>query len=147
MYGHGISDNYWNERAEIAIDFLKKNKLGSPTVDEVKNNIMDPMMDADGSKLIANMDASGVDKTFIMAIDWGYGIGEAEKTVDGINPFYGSLAKKYPDRVVAFAGVDPRRSAAVDILDRAVNDYRCRGLNIIPQQAFILIVRSHTRYW
>lgn len=131
-----ISDNYWNELAEIAIDFFRKNKLGSPTVDEVKNNIMDPMMDADGSKLIANMDTSGVDKTFILAMDWGYGIGEAKKTVDEINQFYGSLAKKYPDRIVAFAGVDPRRSDAVDILDRAVNDYGCRGLKYHPAAGF-----------
>ena len=131
-----VPDSYWDELAKIVIDFFRKNNLGSPSVDEVKKNVMDPMMDPDGSKLIANMDASGVDKAFIMALDWGYGIGEARKTVDEINQFYGSIAKKYPDRVVAFAGVDPRRPGAVDILDRAVNDYGCRGLKYHPTSGF-----------
>ncbi|MCD6281472.1 MAG: amidohydrolase family protein [Deltaproteobacteria bacterium] len=131
-----VPDSYWDELAKIVIDFFRKNNLGSPSVDEVKKNVMDPMMDPDGSKLIANMDASGVDKAFIMALDWGYGIGEARKTVDEINQFYGSIAKNYPDRVVAFAGVDPRRPGAVDILDRAVNDYGCRGLKYHPTSGF-----------
>jgi len=125
-----ISDNYWNELAEVAIDFFERNNLGSPTRDEVKNMVMDPMMDPDGSKLIANMDTSGVDKTIILPVDWGYGIGEAEKT------FYGSLGKEYPDRIIAFAGVDPMRPDAVDILDRAVNDYGCRGLKYHPASGF-----------
>ncbi len=131
-----VPDSYWDELAEIVIDFFRKNNLGSPTVDEVKKNVMDPMMDPDGSKLVANMDASGVDMAFIMALDWGYGIGEARKSVDEINQFYGSIAKKYPDRVVAFAGVDPRRPGAVEILDRAVNDYGCRGLKYHPTSGF-----------
>jgi predicted TIM-barrel fold metal-dependent hydrolase len=131
-----ISDNYWNELVEIAIDFFRRNNLGEPSRQEVKNAIMEPLMDHDGSKLIANMDASGVDKACIMVTDWGYGIGEAEKTVDEINKFYGSIARTYPDRVMAFAGVDPRRSGAAEILEKAVNDYGCQGLKYHPTSGF-----------
>ena len=131
-----ISDNYWNALAEIAIDFFRKNNLGEPTKEEIKSNIMDSMMDPNGSKHIANMDVSGVDKAVILATDWGYGIGEPKDSIDEINRFYGSLSKKYPDRILAFAGVDPRRPGAVDILDRAVNDHGCRGLKYHPTSGF-----------
>ena len=131
-----ISNAYWDELAEIAIDFFRKNNLGSPSRDDVKSLVMGPMMDSDGSKLLANMDASGVDMSFILALDWGYGIGEADKSIDQINKFYGSLARKHPDRIVAFAGIDPRRKDAVTILERAINDYGCKGLKYHPTSGF-----------
>jgi predicted TIM-barrel fold metal-dependent hydrolase len=131
-----ISKAYWDELTNVVIDFFRRNNLGDPSKDDVKSLVLEPMMDNDGSKLLANMDSSGVDMSFIMALDWGYGIGEAEKTIDQINRFYGSLAKQHPDRIVAFAGVDPRRSDAVEILDRAVHDYGCKGLKYHPTSGF-----------
>lgn len=131
-----ISDRYWNELADIGVDFFRKNKLGDITRQQAKDMILDGMMDPDGTKLIASMDAAGIDKVFILALDYGFGIGEAKLSVDGINRLYGSIAGKYPDRVVAFAGVDPRRPDAVEILERAVNDYGCRGLKYHPTAGF-----------
>lgn len=131
-----ISNNYWNELADIGVDFFRRNKLGDITRDVAKAAILDGMMDTDGSKLIASMDNAGVDMTFIMAIDWGLGVGEAKMSVDEINKFYGSIARRYPDRVVAFAGVDPRRPGAAEIFERAVNDYGCRGLKFHPTSGF-----------
>jgi len=123
-----ITNRYWDELADIAVDFFRRNKLGDITRDVAKGAILGGMMDTDGSKLIASMDNAGVDVSFIMALDWGYGIGEAKMSIDAINKFYGSVARRYPDRVVAFAGVDPRRPDAVAIFERAINDYGCRGL-------------------
>jgi len=136
MTWDNIPDKYWNELARIAVEFYKNNGFGKFTVDQFKNEILDTIMDPDGTKLLANMDASGVDKSIILALDWGSGIGEAEKSIDEINEFYGSLAKKHPDRIVAFAGVDPRRPDAVEILDRAINSYGCRGLKYHPTTGF-----------
>ncbi|MBN2284735.1 MAG: amidohydrolase [Deltaproteobacteria bacterium] len=131
-----ISDRYWDELVEIALDFFRKNNLGEPPKEEIRKNIMDPMMDPDGSKLFASMDAAGVDISVILVTDWGYGIGEPEDTIDDINKVYGSIGKNYPDRIIPFAGVDPRRPGAVDILDRAVNDYGCKGLKYHPTSGF-----------
>jgi uncharacterized protein len=131
-----LPDRYWNEIAGLVIAFFRRNKLGEITPGQAKDMVMNDWMDPDGSKLIARMDEAGVDKTFILALDWGYGIGEAKKSVDEINRFYGSVARTFPDRIVAFAGVDPRRPGAVEILDRAVNDYGCRGLKYHPTSGF-----------
>ena len=131
-----LPDAYWNELCDIAIDYFKRSGMGDMTRQQLKQGMLEGIMDTDGSKLIASLDNAGVDKAFIMALDWGYGIGEAGKTIDEINKFYGAIAKRYPDRVVAFAGVDPRRPRAVEILDRAVNDYGCRGLKYHPTAGF-----------
>ncbi len=127
---------YWDGLAQLVVAFFQRNNLGEITLDQAKETVLDGMMDPDGSKLISRMDEAGIDKTFILALDWGYGIGEAIKSVDEINRFYGSIAKAFPDRIVAFAGVDPRRRGAVEILDRAVNDYGCRGLKYHPTSGF-----------
>jgi uncharacterized protein len=131
-----LPDSYWNELAILVINYFQRNKLGEITIDQAKEMVLEGWMDPDGSKLIARMDEAGIDKTFILALDWGYGIGEAVKSIDEINRFYGSIAKTFPDRFVAFAGVDPRRPGAVEILDRAVNDYGCRGLKYHPTSGF-----------
>jgi predicted TIM-barrel fold metal-dependent hydrolase len=131
-----LSDHYWNQLSRLVVEFFRKNKLGEISPDQAKETILAGLMDPDGSKLIARMDEAGIDMTFILALDWGYGIGEARKSVDEINRFYGSIAKTFPDRIVAFAGIDPRRPGAVEILDRAVTDYGCRGLKYHPTSGF-----------
>ncbi len=131
-----LPDRYWDELASLVVAFFRRNNLGEITPDQAKEIVLDQLMDPDGSKLIARMDEAGIDKTIILALDWGFGIGEAIKSVDEINRFYGSIARAFPDRIVAFAGVDPRRPGAVEILDRAVNDYGCRGLKYHPTSGF-----------
>ena len=131
-----LPDRYWDELAGLVVAYVHRNKLGEITSDQAKAMVMEGWMDPDGSKLIARMDEAGVDKTFILALDWGYGIGEAALSIDEINRFYGSIAKAFPDRIVAFAGIDPRRPGAVEILDRAVNDYGCRGLKYHSTSGF-----------
>jgi hypothetical protein len=136
MTWENIPDAYWNAIANYIATIYKERVNRDVTIDAVKQNNLEPLMDTDGSKLLRNMDRSGVDMAFIHAIDWGYGLGEANQPVDAINQFYGAIARQNPDRVVAFAGVDPRRPDAVEILDRAVNDYGCRGLKYHPTSGF-----------
>ena len=123
-----LPDAYYDSFSEVISNFVREIIGREMSPAQVKKNVLDDYMDKDGSKLIRNMDASGVDMSFILALDWGYGYGEAKQSANEINRFYGSIAKKYPDRLVAFAGIDPRRPDAVEILDQAVTDYGCRGL-------------------
>ena len=136
MTWENVPDAYWDSLAQLISNFIKEIIGRDVSAEQVKKNQLDPMMDTDGSKLIKNMDVSGVDMAFILALDWGFGYGEAKQTADEINRFYGSLGKQYPDRFVAFAGVDPRRPNAVELLDRAVTDYGCKGLKFHPTAGF-----------
>jgi len=136
MTWDNLPDAYWDSMAQLISNFIKEIVNRDSTPEQVKKNILDGYMDTDGSKLIQNMDNSGVDMTFILALDWGYGYGEARQTADEINQFYGSIARQYPDRIVAFAGVDPRRPNAVELLDKAVTDHGCKGLKFHPTAGF-----------
>ena len=74
--------------------------------------------------LLKEMDAAGVDKACIVAMDM--------TTLYGIelvtNEDVGRLASEHPDRFIPFASVDPKLGrAAVDKLVRAIRELGCRG--------------------
>jgi len=53
------------------------------------------------------------------------------------NEFVAQIADKFPDRILGFASVDPRKKSAVKDLGRAVRDLKLQGLKLHPQaQAF-----------
>lgn len=79
--------------------------------------------------IISAMDASGVDKACIVAMDMTTHYGVEMVTNDDI----GRFAAEYPDRFIPFAGVDPNMGrAAVDKLVYAVEKYGCKGVKLVP---------------
>jgi len=84
--------------------------------------------DPDGAKLLAGMDEAGVDFTVICAVD------NADREVinrDLVilqNKMVAEVARKNPDRVMALAGVDPRREDAPQILRECFDDLGMKGL-------------------
>jgi predicted TIM-barrel fold metal-dependent hydrolase len=53
------------------------------------------------------------------------------------NEYVARIADKFPDRIIGFASVDPRKESAVRDLEHAVRDLKLRGLKLHPQaQAF-----------
>lgn len=77
---------------------------------------------------IADMDAAGVDKSVVVAID-----AETISHYKVSNEEVAEAIKRYPDRLIGFASVDPHKGVlALDKLDHAVNDLGLRGLKIIP---------------
>lgn len=84
--------------------------------------------DVDGSKLINIMDESGIDYVIICNVD-NSGIPAATvDRVQEINKRVGEIAKKYPDRVMALAGVDPRRPEALNMLKQCFEEFGMQGL-------------------
>lgn len=72
--------------------------------------------------LLAEMDASGVDKAVILGI---------YPRVS--NEFIAEQARAHPDRFIGFASVNPNDGrAAVDLLDRCVRDFGPKGLKLHP---------------
>ena len=77
---------------------------------------------------IKDMDEAGVDKAVIVAVD-------AETTFGFKTPneLVAEAVKKYPDRLIGFAGVDPRKGKlALDELEYAVKELGMKGLKFIP---------------
>jgi predicted TIM-barrel fold metal-dependent hydrolase len=84
--------------------------------------------DPEGDKLIQSMDEEGVDFTVICGVDNAENPVFTSELVEWQNKTVGDIAQRYPDRVMALAGVDPRRENAPDLLRQAMEEFGMRGL-------------------
>lgn len=84
--------------------------------------------DPDGEKLLQSMDEEGVDFTVICAVDNAGSPLFTTELVEWQNKTVAEVARRHPDRVMALAGVDPRRKNAPDLLRQSFEEFGMRGL-------------------
>ncbi len=83
--------------------------------------------DPGGSRVLARMDEARIDITVALVVDrWAEW--KDEETVMAANKACADWVRRHPDRLIAFAGLDPRRPHAPDMLRRCVQEYGMRGL-------------------
>ncbi len=99
-------------------------------MEKAEENLLDP----DGSRLISQMNEAGVDVSVILPIDWGPDY-HAARTVDEINAHAKSVAQSHPDRLIPFAGIDPRRNNSADKLEEWLAG-PFKGLKLYPSTGF-----------
>jgi predicted TIM-barrel fold metal-dependent hydrolase len=102
----------------------------------VGDNIIETSDDPEAEGLLAEMDEAGIDKSIILPVDFGVALGDPEVSIEKVNKKYSELAQKYPDRLIAFAGVDPRRKIALDLFKRCVEEWGMKGLKLHPCTGF-----------
>jgi predicted TIM-barrel fold metal-dependent hydrolase len=78
------------------------------------------------------MDKVWIDKRVVLIIDWGVGLGEPTKSIGEIHDEILGVCARFPDRLLGFAGVDPRRDEAPEIVERAFDSLGARGLKLHP---------------
>lgn len=106
------------------------------TVDRVKKELFSAYWDRDGSVLAAEMERAGIDKTVLAPLDLGIELGEANASVEEINQGHAEAASRYPDRIVSFVGVDPRRKNAVEVVERGLREWGMKGLKLDPAAGY-----------
>jgi predicted TIM-barrel fold metal-dependent hydrolase len=92
--------------------------------------------DPTGERLLGIMEEAGVDVTVICMVDDAR---VARVTVEGIqraNRLVGDIAARYPDRVLALAGVDPRRPEAPDMMKQCFEEFGVRGVKYHPDYGY-----------
>ena len=104
--------------------------------EEIGDSLMETSDDPDAEGLLAEMDGAGIDKSVLLPADFGLALGEAEISIEEINKRYAELAQKHPDRLIAFVGVDPRRTNALDLFKRGIEHWGMRGLKLLPSSGF-----------
>ena len=114
----------------------KKGEKDNITSNDVKKNLFPAYWDPDGSKLISEMDEAGIDMSVILPSDVGYDLGDQRTPVWNQNKMIADIASRYPSRLIAFVGVDPRRDDALRLLETGVKEWGCRGLKINPTAGF-----------
>lgn len=84
------------------------------------------------SKTIEEMDCAGVDKTTLFVADFEPRLGPAPLSIDEENRLIAEAAGLFPDRIVPFYGIAPRRPGATDKFERAIKEWGFRGIKFHP---------------
>ncbi|RKR31306.1 amidohydrolase family protein [Paraburkholderia sp. BL17N1] len=101
------------------------------TPDQIRGKIEAGLIDPDGSRMIADMDAAGVDAAVVLPIDWGPDF-HSEKSVDEVVAHAIACQERYPGRLIAFGGIDPRRPGAPEKVDAWLGSRQVNGLKLYP---------------
>jgi len=126
-----LPEAWWGAISQVYVNALKAMGM-EMTEEDVKANILGGFWDPEGDNLVAQMDESGIDKTVILPQDLGLAMGEPKVTIEEQNKAYAEVQKKHPNRIIAFAGVDPRRPGAVELMERAINEWGLKGIKLHP---------------
>lgn len=83
--------------------------------------------DVTGEKIIKWMNDTGIDFTCVNTVD-NVDNETTRETAQMANKRIADIANKYPSRLMAFAGIDPRREAPLDMLKQCFEEYGMKGL-------------------
>jgi hypothetical protein len=92
--------------------------------------------DPTGEKLIASMEDSGIDFTCICAVDNAENKLLTLELAQMQNQVVGGIAQRFPDKVMALAGIDPRRPNALDMMKQCFEEFGMRGLKYHPDSGY-----------
>jgi predicted TIM-barrel fold metal-dependent hydrolase len=84
--------------------------------------------------LIKDMDEAGVDRSVALpTIPYpAHGEPPAEVTIWEVTEYVADAQKRYPDRIIGLARIDPLRKDALALLDTAITKWGLRGVKIHP---------------
>lgn len=102
----------------------------------IMTKALETWADPTGERLIALMDESGIDLTVICMVDDAGAPRLTSERIQKANRIVGEVARRYPNRVMALAGVDPRRPEAPDMLKRCFEEFGVKGLKYHPDYGY-----------
>jgi predicted TIM-barrel fold metal-dependent hydrolase len=90
------------------------------------------LQDHQCDRLIADMDAAGIERTVLLLPDFTYRL-DCELSIGEMFQRHAAILQRHPGRFEVFAGVDPRwGQQGIDLFDRGVREYGFRGLKLYP---------------
>lgn len=124
----------------MARDYVRRLRTsGRQVPTKTAESLLSRMLtDCTGKTTLTVMDKVGINKRLILVLDWGVELGEAEKSIWEIHREILGICARFRDRLVGFAGVDPRRSDALALLNWAFDDLGARGLKLHPTSSWRL---------
>ena len=112
-----------------------------------KEGIIETLLDPDGSKLIAAMDAAGIDISVVLPLDFGLRFGEPEVSIMEQHLRINQIVESHPSRLIGFVGVDPRRPDAAEIIESGIKDFGLKGVKFHPGAGFSLDKETARPIW
>ncbi|MBS7270279.1 MAG: amidohydrolase [Candidatus Freyarchaeota archaeon] len=88
--------------------------------------------------------SAGIDKAVIVPMDMTTEYGAQL----GTNEDIARMMNKFPEKLIGFSSVDPRRKDAVQALEHAIKDLKLKGLKLVPPlQKFDISDRKYDPLW
>lgn len=83
-------------------------------------------------EMVEEMDEAGVDKTVLFVADFAARLGDPPFAIGAENQLIVDASKLYPERIIPFFGIDPRRPGAADMFGQAIKDWGVKGIKLHP---------------
>ena len=131
-----IAESYNQGVARTVRLTMKNQHKMDMTLDEIWENVMPKMFDGEGKEYLGLMDKAGIDKAMIFGSDFGVQLEEPKIHPYETNRRLADLAKKYPDKFIAVAALDPRRPGAVKHFRTCIEEWGIKGLKLHPAAGF-----------
>ena len=87
-------------------------------------------------EIVEEMDAAGVDRSVLLVADFAARLGDAPFDIQEENRLTVEASRRYPDRITALYGIDPRRPGAADSYERAIKEWGVSGIKLHPAVGF-----------
>lgn len=116
-----VPKRFFDGIADMAAASMQRKGMDACAAD-IARMMADSAGDPHGDELVKEMDAAGIGKTVVLPIDYGLALGEPEISIEELNHKYRDMARKHEGRLIWFAGIDPRREHAVDLLKQLLDE-------------------------
>jgi len=137
LVGEGWHDrSFFLGQAKMVTAMMGKDTGERADAGALIDNLLPVLSDTTGEKTVAGMDAAGIDVSCVFAQDSGMAAGEPAVSMEDQNRAIADAARSYPDRLIPFFTIDPRRQGALDLFQRAVEDWGMKGLKLHPTSGF-----------
>jgi uncharacterized protein len=123
------------QRRHVQYGLASRSERIELPVEELRRRISACAPDADGQKLIQRMDKAGIDITFLCVVDNIEQMPDDEACLNA-NRICAGIAAKSGGRILALAGVDPRRKHAPDLFRKCVKEMGVKGLKWHPDNGY-----------
>lgn len=95
------------------------------------------MQDGNCDELVSQMDAAGIRRSILLLADFTYALRDTPLSIAEMVEKHRLAMQRHPDRLLVFAGVDPRWGAdGLALFERCVSQYGFHGLKVYPPCGF-----------
>jgi predicted TIM-barrel fold metal-dependent hydrolase len=130
-----LSENMCRNLAQSTIHLARE--LGKEIdPEELIKKVSTTWPDPSGEGVLAIMEDAKIDLTLICMVDNANITQIKPENIQKGNKIIGDIARKNPGRIMALAGVDPRRPEAPDMLKQCFEEYGVRGLKYHPDDGY-----------
>jgi hypothetical protein len=130
-----FSENFWRNYARMIHQIILRRGLPFSRED-IQTKVFPLYFDITGEKHLEQMEKAGIDKTVVFLFDTGLLTGEPEVCIKEQNKIIFNAAKKYPDKIIPFVHIDPRRRGAIKFVKKCVEEWGAKGLKLHPSAGF-----------